>query len=199
MTGSRVAIIILAAGASSRMSIPKQLLPMRGRNLLRHTIDEALTSKAGNVYVVLGADATQIQNKLGKADFSIVMNPHWQEGMSSSIRAGLSVLPESVDAAIITLCDQPFLSTQVLDALIEAFTSSGKTIVASAFEGAVGPPVLFSRKHFPELMQLQGDTGARSVVLKHEADAARVPFPSGSVDLDTPEDYQQFIKKDLGM
>jgi molybdenum cofactor cytidylyltransferase len=199
MKDPSVAIIILAAGRSGRMGLPKQLLPMKGKNLLQHTIDQAVASKAISVSVILGADAVYIQKRIREGNFKIVMNPHWTEGMSSSIRAGISALPGSIEAAIISLCDQPFLSAQIFDALIDTFASSHKSIVTCEFEGSVGPPVLFSKIHFPELSSLEGDAGARRVVLQHEGDVARVPFPLGSVDLDTAEDYRKFIQKDPGM
>ncbi len=199
MTTPSIAIIILAAGESARMGLPKQLLPMKGKNLLQYTIDQAIASKARDVSVVLGAEAAQIQEKIRGKSFRIVKNPAWAEGMSSSIRVGVSALQDSVEAAIISLCDQPFLSAQIFDALIDAFASSNKSIVTCEFEGSVGPPVLFSRKFFSELILLYGDIGAKSIVMRHEGDVARIPFPSGSVDLDTPDDYRRFIQKDLGM
>ncbi len=180
------------------MGLPKQLLPMKGKNLLQHTIDQAVASKATSVSVVLGADAVHIQKSIREGNFKIVMNPQWVEGMSSSIRAGISALPESIEAAIISPCDQPFLSAQIFDALIDEFTAFHKSVVTCEFEGSVGPPVLFSRIHFPELSSLEGDAGARRIVLQHEGDRAHVPFPLGSVDLDTPEDYRKFIQKDPG-
>ena len=194
-----VAIVILAAGESTRMTLLKQLLPIRGRNLLRHTIDQAVASKAASVSVVLGADATLIQQHIGHAKCSVVLNPDWHEGMSTSIRAGISAVPDSLDSAIISLCDQPYLSPSVFDALIEKYSTSGKSIVGCEYNGSIGPPVLFSRKHFLELTSLQGDAGAKRVIGKHEGEVARVSFPSGSVDLDTPEDYRRFIQEDLGM
>ena len=199
MAHPSIAIIILAAGKSGRMGLPKQLLPIKGKSLLQRTIDQAGASKASDVCIVLGAEAAEIQKKIREGSFRIVMNHHWTEGMSSSIRAGISALPESIEAAIISLCDQPFLSSQIFDVLIDTFATSHKSIVTCEFDGSVGPPVLFSRIHFPQLSSLEGDAGAKRIVLQHEEDVARVPFPLGSVDLDTAEDYKKFIRKDLKM
>ena len=134
MTNPSVAIVILAAGESARMGLPKQLLPMRGKNLLRHTVEQAAASKAREVYVVLGFEFERIRNKLPDGRHKVVVNLQWTEGMSSSMRAGISALPETVDAAIIALCDQPFLSSRIFDSLIDAFVSSGKPIIASEFD-----------------------------------------------------------------
>lgn len=199
MTSPTIAIIILAAGESTRMGLPKQLLPMRGKNLLRHTIDQATRSKAQDVYVVLGSRSERIQKKLGQGSFQIVMNPEWSIGMSSSIRAGISALKNAVDGAIISLSDQPFVSSQVFDSLIDTFASSEKSIVACDFGGSFGPPVLFSSKHFARLSALKGDAGAKSLVTENREEVEHISFSSGSVDLDTPEDYKQFLQNDLGM
>jgi molybdenum cofactor cytidylyltransferase len=193
MTNPSIAIIILAAGASTRMHLPKQLLPHGRKNLLQHIIDEAAKSKAGSIFFVLGANAAQIQKSICAEKAHMVMNESWPEGMSSSIRAGIAALPQSVDAAIISLCDQPLLSSVVFDGLIDTFASSGKSIVASEYDASPGVPVLFARKHFSELAALQGDSGARKIIQSHREDAAFVQFVGGSIDLDTPDEYKKFI------
>ena len=199
MTHTSVSIIILAAGKSTRMGLPKQLLPMRGTTLLQHTIDTALGSKSQDVRVVIGAEADQVRAKVPEGKFKYIVNPKWQDGMSTSIRAGVASLADDVDAAVISLCDQPFLSSQIFNLLIDAFASSEKSIVTCEFDGQISPPTLFANKHFPELFALQGDAGARKVVMTHLDSVARIPFPSGSVDLDTPQDYRNFLQKEFGM
>jgi molybdenum cofactor cytidylyltransferase len=197
MTNPSIAIIILAAGASRRMHLPKQLLPYKRKTLLQYTIDEAAKSKAGFVFFVLGANAAEIQKSIHAENAHMVLNEAWPEGMGSSIRAGIAALPDSVDAAIISLCDQPLLCSFVFDSLIDTFISSGKSIVASEYAGSPGVPVLFARKHFPELAALQGDSGARSIIEAHHEDTALIQFTGGSVDLDTPEEYKKFILRKL--
>jgi molybdenum cofactor cytidylyltransferase len=194
MTPQSIAIVILAAGESARMRLPKQLLPYKGRSLIRHTIDQAVASKANEVLVVLGANAPQIQESLRQANVTITVNSHWTEGMGSSIRAGIGALSESTEGAIISLCDQPFLTTSVFDNLIDSLASSGKSIAACEYDGTVGVPVLFSRKHFSQLMKLRGENGARVIVEQDRDDAVLVSFPEGSVDIDTPEDYRKFLE-----
>jgi molybdenum cofactor cytidylyltransferase len=197
MTNPSIAIIILAAGASRRMRLPKQLLPYKRKGLLQHTIDEATKSKAASVFFVLGANATEIQKSIRSERAHLVLNEAWPEGMSSSIRAGIAALPDSVDAAIISLCDQPLLCSSVFDGLIDTFVSSGRSIVASEYAGSPGVPVLFARKHFPEIAALHGDLGARTIIEAHRENAALVPFTGGSVDIDTPDDYKKFILRNL--
>lgn len=172
---------------------------MRGTTLLQHTVDQAKASRAREVSVVLGSGAGEIQNKLHAEHVSIISNPKWNEGMSTSIRAGIASLSDSVDAAILSLCDQPFLTSGIFDSLIETFSSSGKSIVTCEYGGQIGPPVLFANTHFPKLYALKGDTGAKKIVSEHEYLVARVSFPLGSIDLDTPEDYKKFIQKEFGM
>ncbi|HTP12429.1 MAG TPA: nucleotidyltransferase family protein [Bacteroidota bacterium] len=193
MANPSVAIIILAAGASRRMRLPKQLLPFRRKNLLQYTIDEAAESKASTLCIVLGASADEIRKSIRVQKGSIVMNDSWPEGMSSSIRMGIASLPSTIDAAIISLCDQPHLKSSVFNQLMDAFVSSGKSIVASEYDGSPGVPALFANKHFPELSALSGDSGARKIIDAHRGDVELVSFEGGSVDLDTPEEYRQFI------
>ncbi len=193
MADLSVAVIVLAAGASTRMRLTKQLLPFKRKNLLQYTIDEASNSKAGSVVLVLGAHAEEIRRSVRAEKALVVLNESWSEGMGASIRTGIKALPPSVEAAIISLCDQPLLTSSVFDALVDAWVSSGKPIVASEYDGSPGVPALFARKYFPELTALQGDTGARRVINAHLEDAVLVPFAGGSIDLDTPEEYSNFI------
>ena len=177
------------------MHLPKQLLPFRRKNLLQHTIDEATASKADSVCVVLGAHAKQIQKSIRMEKAQPVVNPDWIGGMSTSIRTGIAALPASCDAAIISLSDQPMISSAVFDGLINMFRSSGKSIVACRYAGETGVPVLFAKRFFPELSSLEGDSGAKKIVQSHHDQAAFIEFPDGDVDLDTPDDYKDFIER----
>jgi molybdenum cofactor cytidylyltransferase len=197
MTPPSIAIIVLAAGESARMRLPKQLLPYKGKSLLRYTVDQALASKANNVLVVLGANASQIEKALHQTTVTVTINTHWTEGMGSSIRAGIAALSESTEGAIISLCDQPFLTATVFDSLIESF-NSGESITACEYDDSIGVPALFSRKYFPQLLKLRGEAGARRVIEMHKSDAAFIQFPQGSVDIDTPEDYRKFLETRFG-
>jgi molybdenum cofactor cytidylyltransferase len=187
-----VAVLILAAGGSSRMGEAKQLLEIGGETLVRRAARSALASRARPVAVVLGAAAERLRRELADLPVDIVVNRAWRRGLSSSIGAGLAHLEsraEPVRAALITLCDQPLVTGALLDRLLDAYADSQAPIVASAYAGTAGVPALFDRALFEELHALRGDGGARSLVERYSERAIRVPFPDGAVDVDTPEDY----------
>lgn len=187
------AIIILAAGSSSRMGRPKQLLPYMGKSLLSHSVDIANDADAKPVIVVLGANAALLEKEIDEKKVHIVVNNEWQEGMASSIRCGLNTLlhiAPSSGAAILMVCDQPFVSASLLNELISQQKNTGKLIVASQYQNTVGPPALFDKIIFPELMELKGDAGARKIVERHSNDTTTVSFTGGNIDIDTEADYR---------
>ena len=193
MSSTSIAATLLAAGSSTRLGAPKQLLNYRGRSLLRHAAETALTSSVTEVHVVVGFEAERMKAELGSLDIHLVDNPNWNEGIASSIRAGISSLPHSVDAALILLCDQPLITAQVLNELINAYVATGKPIVACEYGGTVGVPVLFARSFFPELLRLQGDRGAKQLITQNLDQVTAIPFPGGSVDIDTLADKERFF------
>ncbi len=185
------ALMILAAGASTRLGRPKQLLPFRGRSLLRHAAETALASSCRPVVVVLGAFADMLSRELSGLPVTIAVNPQWQEGISSSIRAGLKALPPEgagPDAVLIMLCDQPHVPAQFLDRLVAVHQSSGSGIVAAEYGGQPGVPALFSRDYFAELAALRGSGGAKPIIVKHAKLSRRIPLPEAALDIDRQED-----------
>ncbi len=186
------AIIILAAGSSGRMGRPKQLLPYKGKSLLENAVDTANDTFADPVVAVLGANAALLEKEIGEKKIHIVENKDWKEGMASSIRCGVNTLlhiaPAS-DAVILMVCDQPFVSASLLNELITAQKVSGKLIITSQYKNAVGPPVLFHKTIFPQLVGLEGDAGAKKIVERYAGDTAAVLFEKGSIDIDTEEEY----------
>lgn len=195
MTGKTpVAAIILAAGASSRMGKPKQLLTIGGQSLIQKSVETALQAQCYPI-VVLGAHADIIQPDIQDKPITTVINEQWQEGMGSSIRTGIlklmQVLPE-VEAAIVMLCDQPLITPNLLLQLKETHHISGKPIVASQYKNVLGVPALFHHRFFDVLLNLQGDMGARKLIQQHISQVIAVSFKEGSVDLDTPQDYEGF-------
>ncbi len=191
MTG----LIILAAGESSRMGKPKQLLPYKGKTLLRHAVDEALASECKTIVVVFGAYADNLQNEIKAEAVTIVNNPLWQEGMASSIRAGIETLQPDTDihSAIIMLCDQPFVDAALINQLIHQKNNTQKSIIACAYNDTYGVPILFSRDYFPSLLTLTGKEGAKKILVNFEYDMALVPFKKGATDIDTPADYEDLL------
>ncbi|NCU03951.1 MAG: nucleotidyltransferase family protein [Chitinophagaceae bacterium] len=187
-------IIILAAGESSRLGSPKQLLSFSGSTLLQHAIEVAETSEASSVVVILGANAEVIKQQLKETTAAIVVNDAWKEGMASSIRCGLQTLVKvnpQVDAVIFMVADQPFVTAGLLNNLIDLNRKEQHSIVASEYGTTFGTPVLFVKRFFPELMELTGDVGAKSLVRKYTNEAAFVSFPQGEIDIDTAEDYNK--------
>jgi molybdenum cofactor cytidylyltransferase len=188
---SSTGVIILAAGNSSRLGRPKQLLAYRGKTLLTHVVAEALAADLLPVVVVTGAFHKEVSGVLRGQSVDIVFNPTWAEGMASGIVAGLSnmlLLHPELHAVIIAVCDQPFISSALLLQLAGKFDMSGKGIVACTYADSVGTPVLFGRSYFDQLLALSGSEGAKKLLNQYLEDLATVPFPNGNIDIDTEED-----------
>lgn len=191
----KTGIILLAAGSSSRLGRAKQLIGFQGKTLIQKAIDEANKSRADCLVVVLGANSELIQTGFDSSSTPFIVNPDWQQGMSSSMQAGLRFLmaKEVIDQVLLMLCDQPFVDASLLDQLITAKETSGKGIVASAYTNTLGVPALFEECYFEELVQLTGSEGAKKVIFNHQAEVYALDFPLGAVDLDTEEDVSQFL------
>ncbi|MDX1940945.1 MAG: nucleotidyltransferase family protein [Saprospiraceae bacterium] len=196
---------MLAAGASTRMGQPKQLLSWQGETLIHRAVQTALATKCKSVILVLGAYANEIHQEIGKFEISITENPNWQEGMSTSVKMGLETLLSAnpnVRGALFMLSDQPLLISAHLERLMDEFfqqqAASNKpqvaSIIASFYNEKASVPALFDRKWFEQLMQLKGDQGARALLQTYSDEIQAIPLPEGAFDLDTPEDYEQLIK-----
>lgn len=198
---SNIGLVILAAGASTRMGTPKQLLPYRGRTLIEHVVEQARASVCHPIIVVLGANAERIQPKLTSFNIRAIKNLSSAEGMSSSIRAGVEVLtaenPHS-KAVVLMVCDQPFVSTQLINQLVENYRKTNSLIVASEYMGVLGVPTLFDRALFPHLMALSGDVGARKLIKNFTQNTIQVPAPEVAFDLDIPADYERLQNSTIG-
>ncbi|MEG4984775.1 nucleotidyltransferase family protein [Microcoleus sp. BR0-C5] len=192
----KIGLIILAAGSATRMGRPKQLLSYQGRSLILHAVEVALASLCQPIIVVLGAYAEQIKPELMPKAVQVVENSQWQEGMSSSIRAGISMLLKThskLDAVIISLADQPLVSPQIFNQLIQSYQETQKVIIASKYNETTGVPALFSNALFPELMQLEGDKGAKALIKKYIDTGLILLIPEAAIDIDTPDDYKQLL------
>lgn len=191
-------IVILAAGNSSRMGRPKQLLPVGGKSLLRRVVDEALAECPASVIVVTGAYEEAVAAELNRDEVTIVRNPDWAEGMGTSIRVGMeklqSAFPEA-ERCILAVSDQPKLTAGVFRQLKQQQLKTGKGMVASYYAGAPGTPVLFTKGYFNELRQLDGTEGAKKLLILNPDDLALLPFDGGETDIDTMEDYHRFSRQ----
>ncbi|WP_017721223.1 nucleotidyltransferase family protein [Kamptonema formosum] len=192
-----VGLVLLAAGASTRMGTPKQLLLYQGRSLLRHSAEVAVASKCRPVAVVLGASAGLLRNEVRHLSVRVVENEQWAEGISSSIRRGIEALnagPTELEAVVIMLCDQPFVSAESINKLVDTYSLSGQPIVASEYAGTLGVPALFSRRLFSELASLSGDRGAKDIIRNYSQYVACIPFSEGATDIDTLEDFERLCE-----
>jgi molybdenum cofactor cytidylyltransferase len=193
---STIAIMILAAGASTRMGTPKQLLLYQGRSFLQYITEMAIASVCQPVVVVLGANAEQTHPQIKHLPVKVVKNLDWACGMSASIKSGIELLnnlPQKIEAVVITLCDQPFVSHQIINQLVDAYHSTKKPIIASEYAGTLGVPALFSQRFFAELAALQETSGAKKVINHNLNEVFSIPFPLGDIDIDTPKDYEQLL------
>jgi molybdenum cofactor cytidylyltransferase len=206
------AAIILAAGSSTRMGNGrhKLLLPLDNRPVLTHVIDAALASQARPIIIVLGHEAEQVLTRIPSyvehPDIQILQNPAYLQGMSTSMRIGIEILLSNgyrkseasgeVDSALILLGDQPLITPQIIDMLIETWHITGKRIIAPIYAGKRGNPILFAASLFPELLEITGDEGGRSVVERHrqEVEAIELSDAIANYDVDTWEAYQQVVE-----
>lgn len=189
-----VGAVVLAAGSSSRMGTPKQLLVFRGQTLLRRAALAALGAGCRPVIVVTGAHAGLTRRELNGLDVLEASNADWETGMASSIRAGLEALSEAspeATAAVLLLCDQPYVTDETVAALVAAHRATGKPIVASRYGESFGVPALFARPLFAELSELEGAAGAKPVIQRHAAETHFVTFEGGRIDVDTPDDFSR--------
>ncbi len=186
--------MILAAGSSSRMGTPKQLLLFRGQTLLRRAALAALGAGCRPVIVVTGAHAERTRGELYGLDVREAFNARWETGMASSVRAGVEALADAdaeARAVVLMLCDQPHVTSEVVAALVAAHRADGSPVVASQYGGGLGVPALFARTVFAELARLEGRAGAKQVIKKYASESAFVPFPAGEIDVDTPDDFSR--------
>jgi molybdenum cofactor cytidylyltransferase len=181
--------IILAAGASSRMGSPKQLLKWRDRSLLEHAVVNARSILKDRVIVVLGAHNGSIQTTINLDGVTSIVNPDWQVGMASSIRVGIQALPSSAAAVIIMLCDQPLINAVHIQSLLEAWYHAPTRIVASYYHHSVGVPALFPAEFFEHLLTLKGDRGAKSILMQYETSLQKIPLPEAGLDIDCAGDF----------
>jgi molybdenum cofactor cytidylyltransferase len=184
-------IIILAAGASTRLGRAKQTLPYKNSTLLKHTIKVALDSAIGPVLVVIGAKEKEIMDHLETEAVEIVFNKDYAEGIASSIKAGVRYVQDNYpqcEDIILMVCDQPYVDQHVLKSLLNAKITTNKPLAACSYRETLGVPALFEKRFFPELLSLKGEEGGKKVLLQNQSSIATVPFSLGEIDIDTAAD-----------
>lgn len=186
-----IVALVLAAGAARRFGSQKLLHPVRGEPLVRAAVDRVVAAGPEQTIVVVGQDGDAVRHALAGLPVTIVENPHPERGLSSSLRAGLAMVPANAVAVFVTLGDQPIDRDEVFPALVARFGGDDAPIVAPRYQGVQGLPVLFARAVFPELEQLEGDHGARGVVSRDPSRVAYVDFDFPMPpDVDTPADLE---------
>jgi molybdenum cofactor cytidylyltransferase len=187
----KLAGLLLAAGGATRFGSPKVLANYRGEPLVRRAAHLLVPRCAAGVYVVVGASAAGVRGALAadlaRGAVTLVENPDWARGLSTSLVRGVAAMPAAADAVLILLCDQPAVTGDDLDALISAWQVEPALIAAAGFSDRLGPPVIIPRDFWPQLAALRGDQGARSLLEWH-AEHTTVAMPHAALDVDTPED-----------
>lgn len=186
----RIGAIVLAAGASTRLGLPKQLLAHENQPLVRRASVAALDAGVSRVVVVLGAHAAAVASALSDLpSVTTAVNPNWERGLASSLAVGVSAIAADTlcDAVLVTLADQPFVDSSALRRMVAAFDEEHR-IIASAYDGTIGVPALFGREHFDDLQRLTGDHGAGSWLRSRRNEVTSLPLYSASLDIDSPSD-----------
>lgn len=187
--------IILAAGESRRMGTPKQLLEWQNHRLLEHAILNAQAIFGQRIIIVLGANADVIKATIDFNSVTLVLNENWQEGIASSIRAGIQALPKSATSALLLLGDQPLIKTPQLQQLLNYALSEPTKIVASEYNGVIGVPALFPASFFANLLTLSGDKGAKFLLQKFEQNLLKISLPQAEFDIDCADDFERLKKR----
>jgi molybdenum cofactor cytidylyltransferase len=195
MKDLQVAAVVLAAGGSSRMRVPKQLLPVGGQPMVRRAAEAACAAGLAQVVVVVGAHSEAVTQTLAGLAVEVVVNDAWAGGMSSSMQAGLRRLCQDIRAVVVVLADQPALTPDLIQILVTRYQETEALIVAPFHKGRRGNPVLFDRALFPELLEVEGDRGGRQIILRYQDKVERVEVDDSAVlmDIDTPRDYERLL------
>lgn len=191
---TNIGTVILAAGSSSRLGRPKQLLQYQNTTLMQRIIDIVIPFNFATSVVILGANADQIRENTNFESVTAIYNEHWSEGIASSVRTGVSEsikLNAALDSILFLLSDQPFVSAELIRELIEKHESGNQRITACSYNQNVGVPAIFPKRFFPKLKELTGDVGAKKIIMQQSEMVDEVAFKKGNFDIDTSEDYKQ--------
>ncbi|GAB2951772.1 nucleotidyltransferase family protein [Hymenobacter coalescens] len=194
-TYAPIAAVLLAAGASTRMGQPKQLLPYEGRSLLRRAAETALQAGCTPVIIVTGALHAELAADVRGLPVQLVHNDVWEAGLGTSIGVGVQAVEEAAPeaaAVLVLLSDQPLVTPELLRQLMRGWQQSGLP-VATAYADSVGVPAVFGRPVWPQLLALPAAAGAKPLLQRLGDELAVVPFPPAATDVDTPAQYQQLL------
>lgn len=190
MSASSLSVLIPAAGASTRLGQPKQLVNYRGKPLLEHIIDIACSTNPLEIIVITGAKSDTVREKVRNPAVRWLHNPHWQEGLGGSIALGATAVSRESAGLMILLCDQYRVQRNDLMALLDNWRAAPERIVAAEAGGRYMPPLIFPPSMFHHLTKLEGETGARVLLARHPERVVAIPLPNAAFDLDRPEQLQ---------
>jgi len=188
------AILILAAGGSSRLGQAKQLLSFGVSTMLNRIVDVALQSKVGNIYLVLGASYDEVKASIKDTSVHVIHNKNWEKGLSTSIVAGVNEILQqapSTQGILIMLGDQILILPTHINQVVQVFLAEKCDIVYADYKSDYGPPAIFGVKTFNELLSLEMDQGAKKIIKSGMYKVASVIIPEGKYDIDTTSDYEQ--------
>jgi len=190
-----ISAILLTAGQSKRMGELKQLMPLGRSTIVKQAVTNMLESLVDEVIVVVGYKAEDVIKAISDKSIKVAINPDYDQGMSTSIIAGLNMVHSKIQAVMIALGDQPLVNSQTINSLIEEFCNHDKGIAVPTYQGRRGHPVIFAIKYKEELLKLKGDVGGRQIIKDHPDDILEVVVASESivVDFDTTADYQGYV------
>ncbi|MFT7034492.1 MAG: molybdenum cofactor cytidylyltransferase [Cyclobacteriaceae bacterium] len=192
MKSGDLAILILAAGSSSRLGQPKQLLPYKKTTLLEHTITCA-KSVSDNVFVILGGNQSAIQSTIDLQDIEVILTQDWYKGIGSSISSGVKSITKTIqdtESIMILLCDQPKITNELLVELVDLHEKKEKSISACKYGDSFGVPAIFNRCRYDDLEKLKDDSGAKNIICKNKNQTSFLNFPEGNIDIDNPDDLK---------
>ncbi|MFM2358234.1 MAG: hypothetical protein RLY16_226 [Bacteroidota bacterium] len=195
-TISHCGVVVVAAGQSKRLGRPKQLLMYDGKTLINRLLHMVHQAGQFSTVVVLGAAAVDIRQQMEDESSTIIINEQWEEGMGGSIKLGLTALLQqhpTVDGVMILVCDQPYLTAENIQALVQLQKETDLPIAACYYAQILGTPALFHQTYFSQLLNLKGDVGAKYIIQHHQSQVAALHFEKGMLDIDTEKDYQQLI------
>ena len=190
-TLKEIAAIILAAGESRRLKgIVKQLIPWNKQPLIFHAINIIIESGLSLIHVILGANYSQINQAINQFPVTTIQNINWREGKATSIALGIKSLPEHVQAAMVFVVDQPFLSKEIIRIIMDSFLHGDNADIIAPYVGEIqANPVLFTRKTFPDLLKLKNEEGGKDIFSQFLVKKIRWPDKNLLTDIDTIEDY----------
>lgn len=190
--------VILAAGSSSRMGKPKQFLKIDNETLIQKAANTAMDAGAGETIIVAGLDHDLIKTELHRSTIQVIVNPHSELGMGNSLKFGVDFVMKSYsnyEATVVMVCDQPLVTSSHLEKIITEHKNTKSPIVASFYSERNGVPVLFHRSMYERLLTIKDQQGAKYIIEQNPTLVKSVDFPEGAIDLDTPEDYENFRLK----